>query len=106
MPVSYVLLDCYEYFRIVTYSQIWLSIKQRNNISWMKISTSIKKIESLSTKEMTSKKEVFLHPLVLTNTTREDYHCYLLSLYLTILTFNDLEKEAFRKHCGKKRKFW
>ena len=27
-----------------------------------------------------------------------------LTLYLTIPTFNDLEKETFRKHCGKRRK--
>ena len=27
-----------------------------------------------------------------------------LTLYLTILTFNDLEKEAYWKHCGKTRK--
>ena len=27
-----------------------------------------------------------------------------LTLYHTILPFNDLEKEAFSKHCGKRRK--
>ena len=30
----------------------------------------------------------------------------ILTLYHTIPTFNDPEKEGFRKHCGKKRKCW
>ena len=29
-----------------------------------------------------------------------------LTLHHTISTFNDPEKEAFRKHCGKRRKYW
>ena len=29
-----------------------------------------------------------------------------LTLYHTIPTFNDLEKATFRKHCGKRRKYW
>ena len=29
-----------------------------------------------------------------------------LTLYHTILTFNDPEKEGFCKHCGKRRKCW
>ena len=33
------------------------------------------------------------------------YFC-VLTLYHTILTFNDPDKEAFLKHCGKKRKCW
>ena len=28
------------------------------------------------------------------------------TFYHTIPTFNDPEKEAFRKHCGKRRKCW
>ena len=28
----------------------------------------------------------------------------LLTLYHTIPTFNDLNREAFRKHCGERRK--
>ena len=30
----------------------------------------------------------------------------VLTLYYTILTFNDPKKEAFWKHCGKRRKCW
>ena len=29
-----------------------------------------------------------------------------LTLFHTILAFDDTEKEAFRNHCGKRRKYW
>ena len=32
--------------------------------------------------------------------------CPSLTLYQTILTFNDHETEGFLKHCGKRRKCW
>ena len=34
------------------------------------------------------------------------YHRAVVSLYHTVSTFDDLEKEAFLKHCGKRRKYW
>ena len=35
-----------------------------------------------------------------------DFHMCFLSLYHRITTLSDLEKEAFWKHCGKRRKCW
>ena len=31
---------------------------------------------------------------------------YILTLYHTVPTFIDLEKDVFRTHCGKRRKCW
>ena len=31
---------------------------------------------------------------------------YILTLYHTILTFNDPKEENLGKHCGKRRKYW